>query len=688
MPLIKFASIASFTSEDLNHPADNLLRSQTYRKWRIAPTECGKPASVTIKLEKLSTITAVDIGNDGCAFVEVLVARDDNNFEVLLPASSFMSLLQSRNGTDMNRVRMFTAHHLNKNISSQKWNTVKLVCTQPFNKMNAFGLTFVTLTTDEQQPEQKPAPQQDSTSHGILQLKEAVCDETGTSKSSINIGSFFAKRKKLESDATDNKFNCKDSQEAIPLSKKARSEESKGSLSRQSTSTLRNPVKINRAPEKNSLSHSSPAATTRAPNSSEKQNPSVHDKASSRTVASPSVAKMKPTTTSSQSPASDKEYKARQPTHLDTPSSSDVPFRSILRGVIYTMSGYKNPQRSKLRDKMADMGASYRPDWTDDCTHLICAFTNTPKYRAVRGKGHIVTHRWIEECALFKKKMPLKKYLLDPEDEDCLNSSSVRDTSSSPKTKASPSPPNSADPSPTPLSVAKQSSAVRTAASPTEESADSTQSNRHEDTLTEPENLEDGSLHGDASDEEDTDDEIQRAMGGRSATKNGQSAASSDCPNDVLGRETSSHVKCNSSSPSGKEVTYEKNGSSSPIDAYSADTDEDEGSSPLRQQIDTSQLDLPLLPDIFSGEHFFIHRSCHDPADVKRYIIAFNGHVSDYMSSCVNFIVADAKWDKTFDEVTQENQEVRFVKPSWIWRCVDASSRAPLEPHLITSKRS
>lgn len=39
---------------------------------------------MTLKLERLSTIRSVDIGNDGCAFVEVLVARDDDVYEVCL----------------------------------------------------------------------------------------------------------------------------------------------------------------------------------------------------------------------------------------------------------------------------------------------------------------------------------------------------------------------------------------------------------------------------------------------------------------------------------------------------------------------------------------------------------------------------------------------------------------------------
>lgn len=38
------------------------------------------------------------------------------------------------------------------------------------------------------------------------------------------------------------------------------------------------------------------------------------------------------------------------------------------------------------------MGAQYRPDWTDDCTLLVCAFMDTPKFKQVKGDdGTIVS---------------------------------------------------------------------------------------------------------------------------------------------------------------------------------------------------------------------------------------------------------------------------------------------------------
>ena len=36
MPVIKPQNISTFSSEDSNHPARNLLSSDTYRKWKCA----------------------------------------------------------------------------------------------------------------------------------------------------------------------------------------------------------------------------------------------------------------------------------------------------------------------------------------------------------------------------------------------------------------------------------------------------------------------------------------------------------------------------------------------------------------------------------------------------------------------------------------------------------------------------
>jgi len=57
-----------------NQPAENLIKHGTYRKWRCKTA--GEPkAWAELQLEKMCTISSIDIGNHGAAFIEVLVGR-------------------------------------------------------------------------------------------------------------------------------------------------------------------------------------------------------------------------------------------------------------------------------------------------------------------------------------------------------------------------------------------------------------------------------------------------------------------------------------------------------------------------------------------------------------------------------------------------------------------------------------
>jgi hypothetical protein len=55
----------------------------------------------------------------------------------------------------------------------------------------------------------------------------------------------------------------------------------------------------------------------------------------------------------------------------DTESSTTVSKKPVLNGVIFALSGFQNPLRSQIRDQGIKLGAKYRPDWTDECTHLV-----------------------------------------------------------------------------------------------------------------------------------------------------------------------------------------------------------------------------------------------------------------------------------------------------------------------------
>ena len=87
-------------------------------------------------------------------------------------------------------------------------------------------------------------------------------------------------------------------------------------------------------------------------------------------------------------------------TKIDRPKTSkkrtekDVPFNKILENVRIALSGFVNPERSRIRDQALEMGAKFDRDLTPMTTHLVCAFENTPKAKKF-DYGIIVKKTWI-----------------------------------------------------------------------------------------------------------------------------------------------------------------------------------------------------------------------------------------------------------------------------------------------------
>ncbi|KAK8514327.1 hypothetical protein V6N12_009034 [Hibiscus sabdariffa] len=94
-------------------------------------------------------------------------------------------------------------------------------------------------------------------------------------------------------------------------------------------------------------------------------------------------------------------------------SSNNTNFPKLMEGVVFVLSGFVNPERSTLRSQALAMGAEYQPDWNSNCTLLVCAFQNTPKFRQVEADcGTIVSKEWILECHAQKKLVDIDPYLM------------------------------------------------------------------------------------------------------------------------------------------------------------------------------------------------------------------------------------------------------------------------------------
>ncbi|KRT80963.1 hypothetical protein AMK59_6305 [Oryctes borbonicus] len=428
MPKIKIEKVVSFSSEDPVHLANNILSNDPSKKWKCQ-TAGAKAANLVLQLEEAAIISSIDIGNEHSAYVEVLVSRSCSNegFKVLLVMSSFMSPLESRQSTNINKVRMFSYDQLSAPERDEKWDRIKIVCTQPFNRHVQYGLSFITFHTSIKDEEKGQV-------HHVG--KFALRPE---SPNNIIIGSLFARKKEL--------------QENKPVTAAAAIRNA--SLSPHQTTTPKK-VKIPQNAASASQDIDIPSASRardeifykkdeEGPNDKidaiMEQKKVEREKLETQKVATPAKA-AKPVV---EKPVKDKENgkkkknadilqastskakgesSKRKLTKVENTPNKKMkqqtrrPFHQLLSDVGIVISGIQNPDRANIRGMALAMGAKYKANWDPTCTHLVCAFTNTPKFNQVKGKGKIVSKSWVTDCHSKRRKLPWRRYALDNKDKN------------------------------------------------------------------------------------------------------------------------------------------------------------------------------------------------------------------------------------------------------------------------------
>ncbi|NXS55084.1 XRCC1 protein, partial [Brachypteracias leptosomus] len=97
--------------QDPKYPVENLLREDTPRPWLSCPQDRSRQLRVELQLERASPIGYLDIGNCGCAFVQVEVGRSSwalgQPYQPLVPCVVLMTPEESRRGRNLHGVRMF-----------------------------------------------------------------------------------------------------------------------------------------------------------------------------------------------------------------------------------------------------------------------------------------------------------------------------------------------------------------------------------------------------------------------------------------------------------------------------------------------------------------------------------------------------------------------------------------------------
>lgn len=625
MPEIKLKHVVSCSTEDSTHKAGNLLSSDTYRKWKAAkPGE--KQISVILQFEKEEQVHSIDIGNEGSAFIEVLVGNSsavrDQDYEVLLVTSSFMSPTESRNGTNMNRVRFFGPNQLQKSTAQEKWDRVKLVCSQPYSKNIAYGLAFVKFHSPPDKNDSPPTSSPKLTKLGQFRVK----DESPSSGPSLQPGSLFFSRE----NATKSSTSLKASPQSEKMSYAAAalqasgSSHSSGQASSSTSASPQPPAKRKFEFSKERQSAPGPPPKKSSPSGSPEGKPAApKHKLSSVSTPSSSTPKASPMQKSAEKKRESQSKPEPKPQQkVKSQKDQQVPFNRIMEGVVFVLSGFQNPFRGELRDRALEMGAKYRPDWTPDSTHLICAFANTPKYSQVKSAGGIIVRKeWVLECHKRKQKISYKRYLMDGAESSSESEMEMDDQSEEEINTKTPQ---------------KKEKQVMPKKIPQKREEDDEYAGSTD--VDEP--------GGDDEDDEsgvDTEDELQRVEEDRRKKK----------------------------ALEGRVVKDE--------DPYGGSTDENTDAEAEEDH------PIPELPDFLSGKHFFLYGKFpnNERRLLLRYIVAFNGVIEDYMTEKVQFVLTSEGWHDSFEDALMENSSLNFVKPEWIYAINARQKMLPYQPYTV-----
>ncbi|XP_069598660.1 DNA repair protein XRCC1 isoform X1 [Ranitomeya imitator] len=640
MPEIKLKHVVSCSSADTTHTAENLLKPDTYRKWK-AKQAGEKQVSVILQFEKEEQIHSIDIGNEGSAFVEVLVGHStsvsEQEYEVLLGMSSFMSPSESKNGSNLNRTRMFGADKLVKTAAEKKWDRVKIVCTQPYTKNLAYGLSFIRFHSPPDKDDPPPS------SPKVTKLGQFKVKEEESSSPSMRPGSlFFNRTSKAEVSppkAPQTSYAAATLQGSSSTETNAEKQMTK---TPPSSTTPKDPSSGKRKYEFKKEPTSHPPTKVSPSHSKESNSQPLPKKMKAEPQPAPSVKKTSP---------------PEKPSQKKTPATSTQPveLNRILQGTVFVLSGFQNPFRSDLRDKALEMGAKYRPDWTPDSTHLICAFANTPKYGQVKSAGGIIVRKeWILDCYKKKQRLPYKQYLMvgadssSEEDDDSEDDSPPRQKAQTHRPNPDSGRTNHKNPSSSPAKPKPAKTAVK------EESEEETRS------VTKRENPpKEEDEYGGSTDEEETG-------GGR-------------CQDDDSDGDTEDELR----KVEEQKQAAKKEARSPPRgdDPYAGSTDEN------TDVEEEPEVDLPIpeLPDLFVGKHFFLYGE-FPPAErrlLQRYITAFNGEMEEYMNEKVQYVITVQEWDDSFEEALNDNTNLYFVRPRWIYNCNERQKCIPHQPYVV-----
>lgn len=382
---------------------------------------------MVLKFDKPYRITEIDVGNEYSGLIEVLVAnskQDPPDFKEFLLATSLMSIIEARNESFPNRVRMFNKDLFNPTLADDRWDLIKIVVSQTFNNHRQFGLSFINFhTNDEVTQDEKESPVKivlkPATSNEKVTLnipKTASTTDTVTPSRIKTIGKFHFRNSNSSDEEETSPFaqwkNKKDNLNNPKSSSSGKSSpksDTKSSIKEQLKAKLDSEQKKRKRDEKEDDKHKIKQDRNRSkglfydsgddePNEKlqkkiekDKELKGNKDQSLSQKNIIKSISASSPMSRKFASFISDEKPKPAvkayttpdQPKRKSETLSPKIPststqkhvkykpFDKLMDGVVFVISGYQNPERGIMRQKALDMGAKYKADWDDTCTHLM-----------------------------------------------------------------------------------------------------------------------------------------------------------------------------------------------------------------------------------------------------------------------------------------------------------------------------
>ncbi|KAL0106186.1 hypothetical protein PUN28_016123 [Cardiocondyla obscurior] len=458
--IVKLEKIINCSSEHPQYPAANLLQHNS-EKWKAA-WRCNKPgemlAYVIFQLAEPSYITGLDIGNyQSCVVIVTGSTSAEPDNWIVIVNYKFMTNDEAANNKFKDQVHLFTKRELNPDIANIKFDRIKVTCMQSANLKVLFGLSYIILRSD-------PTIDLGLDVFGRFKLRQPQAILTPIEMMKEKLGKIESLKTdykkelqdKIKKDSMENFAKCQEKRTVMkrPLLEKleaGKADEVFQKNDKAQPEHLKDKAKaLNKSPKKikdvlieevkrtpfGDIIPSSNINTNKNNVKKATQSPSTSKKRSFVEVENSSNAKLdekrkkqcSKCCTNSQDQLCAICQRLPQPKDVEHPLETNrnvstnrkKPFKELFNDVTFSLSGYVNPQRDEIRRKALNMGARYIPDpntTNKKCTHLICAFKNTPKYQQFKNRTKVVSHAFIEECFDKKKRFPWRRYALDQNDK-------------------------------------------------------------------------------------------------------------------------------------------------------------------------------------------------------------------------------------------------------------------------------